>query len=372
MRILNVDASIDPRDGGQSERTLQMSRWLASKGEDVEVLVLDKGLSADRLAAIRPARVTPLKMLLARFYLPGEKKPIPDAVSRADVIHLMGYWSVLNALVSRAARRARKPYVLCPAGSWNFRGRSKVLKFSFDRLLGRRMVEGAARLIAITEQERSFFEAYGVPRDKIEVMPNAVDPEDFRVVDDAAFRAKFALGTRPLILFLGRLSHVKGPDVLIDAYAASAAARSHDLVFAGPDERMLEGLQKRSRELAIADRVHFIGAVGGADKSMALHAADFLAIPSRHEAMSIVVLEAGVCGTPVLITDQCGFDEIEPLGGGIVVKTDAASIASGLDRMLAADREAMGRRIKQVVLDRFTWEATVARYRKLYADIRSS
>jgi hypothetical protein len=42
--------------------------------------------------------------------------------------------------------------------------------------------------------------------------------------------------------------------------------------------------------------------------------------------MSIVVLEAGITGTPVLITDQCSFDEVDRIGGGIVVRASVDGI----------------------------------------------
>lgn len=369
MRILNVDASIDVLDGGQSERTLQMSRWLATTGEDVDVLVLDKGLSAQRLEAIRPARVVPLRTLNRRFYVPGERRRVREEVATVDVIHLMGYWSVLNALVFDAARRAQKPYVLCPAGSWRVRGRSRILKFGYDRIIGRRIVDGAARVVAITHQEREQFESFGVAPSRIVVMPNAVDAADFAKRDDAAFRSQFGLGPAPFILFLGRLAPVKGPDLLLEAFAASNDAAGHHLVYAGPDAGMAAGLRSRVGKLGLEDRVHFIGPIAGNEKSMALHAADFLAIPSRHEAMSIVVLEAGICGTPVLLTDQCGLPEVGATEGGIIVPPDAGAIAAGIDRMIGADRVMMGARMRDLVVERFTWQALVQQYRTMYAEI---
>jgi glycosyltransferase involved in cell wall biosynthesis len=346
-----------------------MSRWLAVAGDTVHVLVLDKGLSSDRIEGIRPASVIPLEVFSRRFYIPGESAPIREAVERADIIHLMGYWSFLSAIVAKAARRVGKPYVFCPAGAWRWAGRSRVLKLGYDRLVGRRIVAGASRLIAITQHERELFESYGVPGGKIEIMPNAVDPTDFRANDDEAFRAKFSLRAKPFILFLGRLAPVKGPDLLLEAFARSAVAETHDLLFAGPDGGMEAGLRARSRELGLEERVRFVGSIHGADKSMALHAAEFLVIPSRHEAMSIVVLEAGVCGTPVLFTDRCGLDDVAACGGGVVVKSDAEAIQTGLDRMCGANLAEMSRRIRYLVLDRYTWESVVSRYKKLYSEI---
>ncbi len=70
MRILNVTLSIDPLDTGMSERTFQMSRALARSGNDVEVLVANKGLSAKRLQEIAPATVTAVDLINRRYFVP--------------------------------------------------------------------------------------------------------------------------------------------------------------------------------------------------------------------------------------------------------------------------------------------------------------
>lgn len=119
-------------------------------------------------------------------------------------------------------------------------------------------------------------------------------PESFRINDLA-----LGLGCVPYVLFLGRLNEIKGPDLLLDAFCriADRCAEIH-LVLAGPDGRMLQRLRAKSKALGIAARVHFAGYLGGRSKVAALRGASLLAIPSRREAMSIVVLEAGVCGCP--------------------------------------------------------------------------
>ena len=73
--------------------------------------------------------------------------------------------------------------------------------------------------------------------------------------------------------------------------------------------------------------------------------------------MSLVALEAGMEGIPVLLTDRSGFNEAAEAGGGIVVPADSESIARGLSEML--DRwevlPEMGRRLHALVRDRYTW-----------------
>ena len=110
---------------------------------------------------------------------------------------------------------------------------------------------------------------------------------------------------------------------------------------------------------------------GGADKSNAYHAADLLVIPSRQEAMSIVVLEAGISGTPVLLTDQCGFNVIEKIDGGKVVQPSVKGIELGLIEILRdKDRlNSMGSNLKQYTNENFTWDSIIGKYLTLFGQI---
>jgi len=143
------------------------------------------------------------------------------------------------------------------------------------------------------------------------------------------------------------------------------------LVFVGPDDGMLSELKQMVDEYQLNDRIHFIGYLGGADKSNAYHAADLLVIPSRQEAMSIVVLEAGISGTPVLLTDQCGFNVIEKIDGGKVVQASVKGIELGLIEILRdKDRlNSMGSNLKQYTNENFTWDSIIGKYLTLFGQI---
>ncbi len=134
---------------------------------------------------------------------------------------------------------------------------------------------------------------------------------------------------------------------------------------------MLSELKQMVDEYQLNDRIHFIGYLGGADKSNAYHAADLLVIPSRQEAMSIVVLEAGISGTPVLLTDQCGFNVIEKIDGGKVVQPSVKGIELGLIEILRdKDRlNSMGSNLKQYTNENFTWDSIIGKYLTLFGQI---
>ena len=376
MNVLNVNSSIDFKTGGgMAERTFQMSRALAKAGVRCTVLTINTGHDLEREEALKPVDVVSMPLLWRRFYVPRISwREIKRLVGNADVVHLMGHWTLLNALVYVAIRRARKPYVVCPAGALPLFGRSGWLKRIYNLIIGNAIIRNASAWIAVTAGEFPHFEVYGVRSSQVTVIANGVCVEDFPTVDVEAFRVRSGLPAVPLILFMGRLNPIKGPDLLLNAFAqAQGLIPDHHLVFAGPDEGMQAGLAAYVANNGLAERVHFLGFVGGIDKAAAYQMASLLVVPSRQEAMSIVALEAGVCGTTVMLTDKCGFGEIRELDPRLEVPATADGISEGLINLLNRPEllDRMAIEFRELVLKRYTWTGMVSGYLDLYKKIRA-
>ena len=376
MNVLNVCANFDPiTGGGEAERSFQMSKSLLSNGKRCIILTVDGGLSEQRKDALGDAGVIALSCLLKRFYVPRfSSRHIQKLVDDADVIHLIGHWSVLNALVYSAIRKAGKPYVICPAGALAIFGRSRFLKRIYNFLIGDQIINNANKWIAVTPEERDYFVSSGASADKVVVIPNGIAESDFKSSDVDGFRRKYSLESRRFILFVGRLNLIKGPDLLLRAFCNIKDRHQNiDLVFVGPDGGLQNELMNLVQLQGAQSRVHFVGYLGGADKSDAYYAAEMLVIPSRHEAMSIVALEAGVCGTPVLLTDQCGFNQLEENGCGWVVPATVEGLERGLDAVLS-NPERIGSaasNIKKYVTENYSWDVLVQSYRNLYSQLNT-
>ncbi len=350
-----------------------MSRHLAKRGVVTTILTLDIELDKPREQAVSPATVVSLACLWKRYYIPlGGWKAICNLVNESDVIHLMGHWSILNAMVYVAAQRASKPYVVCPAGALPLFGRSALLKRLYNLLVGNALIRNASAWIAVTDGEFSHFESYGISSSRIDVIPNGVSEEDFPITNRQIFLNRHHLPDVPLILFMGRLNPIKGPDILLQAYfqARKNFPRFH-LVFAGPDGGMLTNLLQDVTQAGLTDYVHFIGYVSGEDKAAAYHHAKLLVVSSRQEAMSIVALEAGICGTPVLLTDQCGFSDVRQVDTRMEVAATVDGIASGLIKLLT--NESVVKKIspvwKEFVVQRYSWNKIVQDYIHLYEKV---
>ena len=123
---------------------------------------------------------------------------------------------------------------------------------------------------------------------------------------------------------------------------------------------------------SLAQRVHFLGYVGGVEKSAAYRAARLLVVPSRQEAMSIVAIEAGMCGTPVLLTDQCGFGKVKEVDPRLEVTATVHGLEMGLMQLLgnANALTEIAPAWKSFVQQHFTWNAIGPEYLHLYKRIQ--
>ena len=376
MRVLNVNMSLDPiGGGGTAERTLQMTRSLVKAGVECFLISTDIGLTAERMKEVEDVHIVALPCLVERFYIPRFLlNKITQLVKHVDIVHIMGHWVFLNALIYLIAKMLRKPYVVCPAGALQIYGRSRNIKKFYNFIIGQRIIRDADGHVAIAANEISQFQAYGVDSNRVSIIPNGINVEGFQVIDVAGFRGKYGLEDYPFIMFMGRLNDIKGPDLLLQAFCnLKNKLKDYHLVFAGPDGGMLAKLKAKVEEFKLNDRVRFLGYLGGVDKSQAYYAAELLAIPSRQEAMSIVVLEAGITGTPVLLTDQCGFDEIAHIGGGQVVPASVNGLQKGLVEILSnpTQLKLMGENLEKYIYEHFTWDAIIDKYMKLYYKILS-
>jgi len=143
------------------------------------------------------------------------------------------------------------------------------------------------------------------------------------------------------------------------------------LVFAGPDESgMLAWLQSQARELGVEERVLFAGSVFGDEKWAAYRDADVFVLPSRNENFGNTAAEAAACGTPVVVTENCGIAPLLEGTAGIVVRHETAEVATAVKQVLfngeLRERLAQG---GKTAASRLAWDEPVYEMERLYASL---
>jgi glycosyltransferase involved in cell wall biosynthesis len=307
-----------------------------------------------------------------RFFGARIRRPLTDALARADVCHIHGVWNVPEWWASHLARAAVVPYVISPRGMLQpeamQRGRArKALAWA---LLDGRNVRGAALLHATSEQEAVALRALD-PGAPIAVVPNGVDLSGAHGVS-RGFRARLGIPADAfVVLFLGRMHRIKRLDLIADAFAAACPAHPcMHLVLAGPDEHgLVPDLVRRLS--GVASHVHAIGPIHGADKWALVKDADVMVQCSDSESFGLSVVESLASGVPVVVTRTCPWSEIETHECGFWVEQTAPAIAAAIGT-LAGDpvrRARMGERAAAFARDRYSWDTIAPRMARLYEGV---
>ena len=247
----------------------------------------------------------------------------------------------------------------------------------------RRAIRAASRVIAPTDDDaHQLIELYGADPSKIRVVPPGVDGATFFPRDPEEARARLGLGSGPVVLFLGRLQALKGPDLAIAAFAEAVRSDPDRMagatlaIVGGPSgpaadsiPRWLHGL---AEDQGVSDRVVFLDPRPHDELPWVYSAADVLLMPSRSESFGLAALEAQACGVPVVASAVGGLRSAvdHGVGGFLVEGRDPAAYAARLVEIVSspelAARLSRGARHHAA---RFPWDDTVDRLLDCYAEL---
>lgn len=215
---------------------------------------------------------------------------------------------------------------------------------------------------------------FQIPRDKLRVIPNGVNPENFAVKQHPTTRDTFASPDEKIVFYVGRLVREKGVQVLLDA-APKVLSRHPNtkFVIAGKGPHM-DALRRQAKNLNIEHRVYFTGYIDDNLRNSLYSWSDVAVFPSLYEPFGIVALEAMAARTPVIISDTGGLSEIimHGIDGLKFYPGNPNSLADMILRMFYETglAEKLEERAYQKVKQHFNWrqiaEATVNVYREVY------
>ena len=251
------------------------------------------------------------------------------------------YW-LSGEVVSRLNQHVRLPHV----ASFHTLGEAKIRarpeeNESIVRIRSERdTLHRADRIVAVSEHERgNMIDFYEAPGDRIQVIPCGVDMDVFKPMPKDEARRELGLGDENVLLYVGRVQPLKGPELLLESVARLGLDEGVKVLIVGGDVTGDEEVTKVRRlagELGIDHLVSFEGTVPHKRLVHYYNAADLCVVPSFYESFGLVAAEAMACGTPVVATAVGGLPETvkDGLNGSLIRDRNPEALAEKISLLL--------------------------------------
>jgi glycosyltransferase involved in cell wall biosynthesis len=354
MNTLAVTQSIDPvKGGGLGMAVCDLHRTMArSCYEDTVVIGIDGKHVAD--AERFHIRSFPGVGPAGAYFNPSLGAAVREEASRADIVHLHGFYTYPMLRGWRAARSHGKPVVRHAHGilePWILQ-RSRLKKKLAHLVFEDAAFAGTTLWRALTLAEADQIRQNG-GRGEIVVVPTGID---LAPIDAAPSRP----ADRPTLIFLSRLHKKKGLDLLLPAWQRVHAKHpGWRLAIAGKEE---DGSGAAAAEFVrannLGDSIEVVGPLPQADKFTFLKSGSAFILPSYSEGFSMGILEAMACELPVICTDACHFPEVATLGGGWECGVSVEGVAGALVALMScgeAELAERGRQARRLAEQNYTW-----------------
>lgn len=322
-------------------------RGLRAAGSPTRVILVDSGGGRGRSGYLR---------------FPGA---IADVVRlRPDVLHLhvaSKGSTVRKSALAAAAHVAGVPYVIHLHGG----GYADFLADlpSPARRAVQTFFRGAAHVVVLGEKWRSLVvDTLGVSSERVTVVHNGVP--DIGLANPSSQE----------ILFIGAATRDKGADVLVEAAQTVLGGGAHPgwtlrMVGGTPDPTIVTA----ARSGAAAGRIELSGPLYGSDKEEAIRGSALLVLPSRAEALPVVVLEAMAAGIPCICSDVGSVSEVleDGVTGLLVPPGDRDRFTAALKTLVTdgALRRRMGIAARRRWADGLTQEALALSIEKIWRQV---
>jgi glycosyltransferase involved in cell wall biosynthesis len=189
--------------------------------------------------------------------------------------------------------------------------------------------------------KRDMVHFYGMPAERIHVVPEGVDTRVFRPIEDQARLRAWRIGMfgadLPFITYVGRPTERRNLTPLLRAYAALKREKGipHKMVIAGADLPGTSPFRKVIAEEGIEKEVFVRGYVDHHEMPLVYNAADLFIYPSSYEGFGMPVLEAMACGTPLITLNNTAFPEFAGGVAHLLENAEVPTLKAGIFAVLS-------------------------------------
>lgn len=324
----------------------------------------------------------------------GRNLAMAGALAQPDIVHCHTWYSHYAGCLAKplcGAKLVLTTHSLEPHRPWKVEQLGTAYQAS--RWIEQTAYQNADGVIAVSQSMRDDVHAlYGVANNRIRVISNGIDLNQYRRTLDPSVLAKYKIDpTKPFVLFVGRITRQKGIIHLVRAIRHLRPGVQVVLCAGAPDTPEI-GAEMRARIAeARGDSAHnivWIDRVLPKHETIVLYShATLFVCPSVYEPFGIINLEAMACGTPVVASSVGGIREVvvdgetgvlvpfEPVGGEDFEPLDpdrfAADLAAAINRLIDRPNtlREMGVQSRKRVELRFGWPSVARQTLDFYESL---
>jgi glycosyltransferase involved in cell wall biosynthesis len=375
MKIALVTHTFFPQStGGREKYVYYLAKKLSEKNHKVEVFTSSDSLTksydefknSNLIVHYFPTFRFPISM---GYYRINPTMLLKLLKTDVDVIHAHEYCHFTTYMSVLAARIKKLPFILTEHGYPDQIGITKNLVRLYNKIILPQIVSKSKRIIAVSNFiKKELISRYNVPSEKISVVYNSIDLEDYKIKDDT-FRKKYNLENKKIILAIGRLIKEKGFQNLIKAIPIiKRKVPEAVVVIIGPNNYYKPELMRLSKT---TENVIFTNTISEDMLKSAISSSDVISIPSLYEPFGIVALEAMAYEKPIVASKVGGLSEVLNESNSSLVKPgDVKELANEIINLLNNKKLSikLGEKAKKDV-KKYDWKNNIDNIINIYEDV---
>ena len=353
MKIAQVNVYFSPFTVGGAEWYVHnISKRLVKMGHEVHVYTADKysGRRAPREEVIDGIFVHRIPLRLDLSYRAKMWKGLGEAISKEkfDFIHTYDYAQPHSKIALDVAKREGIPSAVTVFDVHSMIPRpfyKQIPIKAFEKFYAGGVLNSADRILVRAPMLIEPLVKMGAKESKIIVTPSGINEQSLGEFDGKNFLEKYKIQGRPVILFLGRLNPLKGPQHIL-AVAPKILEKFPDasFVFVGPDQSDYKRqLLVKAESANLKDHLYFTGPIYDFKEKMEAYAScDVFVLPTTYEGTSQAIFEAMSQGKPIVSTNTGGIPSQITSGeeGLLIPYGDDEALAKSILQILGDSKEA--------------------------------
>ncbi len=414
MKILIVSHNYFPAIGGAEKKIKEISERLVKSGEEVTVFSSNAQTTEayinPEIPLLPPDSESINGVRVGRFPIYQGMRPLLNRVHSLfwkyrlpfnDIVRTIWNGPIMFNILPHILRQKTDIIIATPFPFLNmyFAYTAKKIRkipmaiipclhtedtWAFDRKIMYKILSNTEMILVNTDYERDYLISKGIEKERISILGDGINPQDFNRSNPQEFRRRYDIGNAPVVLFVGRKEKGKGIDTLLNSMSIVwGKFPQAKLIVAGTRTSYSKAIEKKVFSLDGKKRgnIILIDNFEDSEKSDLFASCDIFAMPSRVESLGIAYLEAWASGKPVI---GCRIGAVASLieqgkDGLLVEYGNQQELANAILELMGNEhlRRKLGENGKKKACGKYTWDIITKRFREnlslaMYKNNRSS